>query len=83
MAKAKGYKYFLYSYEYLKSRNIIEEKVGKTFVCGTVIVDGSLKEFNIISDTPTINRYPDARIIAEGDIENIKYTDISTKPRRS
>ena len=83
MSKLTGYKYFLYSYEYLKSRNIIEEKVGKTFVCGTVIVDGSLKEFNIISDTPTINRYPDARIIVEGDIENIKYTDISTKPRRS
>ena len=83
MGKYTGYKYFLYSYEYLKSRNSIEEKIGKTFVCGTVVVNGTLKEFNIISNQPTINRYPDARIIAEGNIETMKYTDISTKPKRS
>ena len=83
MSKAKGYKYFLYSYEYLKNRNAMEEKVGRVFECGTVIVDGTLKEFNIISSQPTMNRYPDARIITEGNVENIKYTDPTTKPKRS
>ena len=83
MAKLTGYKYFLYSYEYLKSRNEIEEKVGKIFVCGTVVVNGNMKEYNIISNEPTISRYPDARIIAQGNIETMKYTDISIKPKRS
>ena len=83
MLKTKGYKYFLYSYEYLKNRNAMEEKVGRVFECGTVIVDGALREFNIISSKPTMNRYPDARIVAEGDIETMKYTDISIKPKRS
>lgn len=83
MLKAKGYKYFLYSYQYLKNRNAMEEKVGRVFECGTVIVNGVLKEFNIISNQPTMDRYPDARIIAEGNIENMKYTDVSTKPKRS
>ena len=83
MAKLTGYKYFLYSREYLNQRNSIEQKVGKVFECGTVIVDGTIKEYNIISDTPTMKRYPDARIIAEGDVETIKYTDVVIRPKRS
>lgn len=81
--KAKGYWYFLYSYEYLKQRNAIEEKVGRVFEPGTVIVNGTMKEYNILSDKPELERYPDARLIAEGDIETMKYNEPTLKPRRS
>lgn len=81
--KAKGYWYFLYSHEYLKQRNAVEEKVGRIFECGTVIVDGTMKEYNILSTKPEVERYPDARLIAEGDIETMKYTDSIIKPKRS
>lgn len=79
----KGYWYFLYSHEYLKERNSVEEKIGRIFECGTVIVDGTMKEYNILSIKPETDRYPDARLIAEGDIETMKYTDPIIKPKRS
>lgn len=79
----KGHWYFMYSYEYLKERNAIEEKVGRVFECGTVIVDGTMKEYNILSTKPELKRYPDARLIAEGDIETMKYNSPTLKPRRS
>ena len=80
---AKGYWYFLYSYEYLKERNSVEEKIGRIFEPGTVIVDGTMKEYNILSSKPEVERYPDARIIAEGNIETMKYTEAIVKPKRS
>ena len=78
-----NYKYFLYSHQYFKERNSIESKMNRAFVCGTVVVNGTLKEFDIISDVPDIKKYPDVRIIAEGDIETMKYTKPSIVQRRS
>ena len=42
-----------------------------------------MKEYNILSIKPETDRYPDARLIAEGDIETMKYTDPIIKPKRS
>ena len=67
----------------IKNLSSIEEKIGRIFECGTVIVDGTMKEYNILSSKPEVKRYPDARIIAEGDIETIKYTEAIVKPKRS
>ena len=70
----KGYKYFLFSQLYNEERDATEKKFGKQFVPGTVLVNGSKKEFSFISDTPTNNRYSDIRVVAKGDIEQMKYT---------
>ena len=42
-----------------------------------------MKEYNILSSKPEVERYPDARIIAEGNIETMKYTEAIVKPKRS
>ena len=79
----KGYKYFLFSTSYNADRDEAEKKFGKQFVLGTVVVNGSKKEFSFISDSSTNDRYSDIRIIAEGNIEEMKYTKPSTVLRRN
>lgn len=75
-------KYFLFSSAYNKEHNEVENKVGREFVTGSVN-DGALrKEFSVLSDTPTIPRYSDAKIIYKGDINNTTFTKPSVKPKR-
>ena len=66
-------KYFFYSSEQLKFRRQMEEKMGKKFVVGQVIVNGVRKPFTEMSSTPK-SRYSDAKLIAEGDPATIKYS---------
>lgn len=78
-----AYKYFLFSQQYAQDRNAVEEKVGKQFVSGTVVANGQLKEFNILSDTKEVARYADARLITEGDTDVMKFEKPKSKQRRS
>lgn len=66
-------KYFLYSSEQLKFRKDVEAKMGKKFRVGHVIVNGVRKPFTELSSTPK-SRYPDAKIVAEGDPTLMRYT---------
>ena len=66
-------KYFIYSSEQLKLRKSVEAKMGKTFKCGTVIVNGTRKPFTELSTRPT-SRFSDAIIVAQGDPTLMKYT---------
>ena len=66
-------KYFFYSSEQLKFRRQMEEKMGKRFVVGQVIVNGVRKPFTEMSSTKT-SRYPDAKLVAEGDPSTMKYS---------
>jgi len=79
----EDYRYFLYSKSYMEDRNKVEDKIGKEYVTGTVTVNGEIKEFSILSKTPTLQRYSDIRIIAEGDINKMKYVKPYAKPKRS
>lgn len=78
-----GYKYFLFSASYNANRDEAEKIFGRQFVPGTVIVNGSKREFSFISDTPNNTIHSDTRVIAEGDIEQMKYTKPSTAQRRN
>lgn len=69
-----NYKYFLYSEEQYKEKNTILNKAGKIFEPGTVVVNGTRKKYTQLSSTPTMERYIDTKIIAEGDLNNIVYT---------
>lgn len=69
--------YFLYSDEHLKEQNSILNKVGKQFNPGTVVVNGKRKNFTIISETKTIARFIDIKIVAEGNIDDFVFTDVS------
>ena len=66
-------KYFFYSSEQLKFRRQMEEKMGKKFVVGQVIVNGVRKPFTEMSSSQT-SRYPDAKLVARGDTSIMRYT---------
>ena len=68
-----AYKYFLYSSEQLKFRKVMEEKMGKKFRVGHVIVNGVRKPFTEISST-TSSRYTDSKLVAQCEIATMRYT---------
>jgi hypothetical protein len=72
---ASGYKYFIFSASQLKDRSEIEKSIGKTFKPGEVAVGPKKKKYTEMNSTGT-SRYSDAKIVAEGDISKMKYTDI-------
>jgi len=70
---AQDYRYFIYSSEQLEFQKKMESKLGKNYKVGTVISRGKKKSFTELSKTGK-SRYSDAKIVAEGDINLIKYT---------
>lgn len=69
-----SYRYFLYSSTQYKDRLEIEKKIGKIFVPGVVIYKGKKHKFTEITTDPSRCMYADKKIVAEGYLENIKYT---------
>ena len=59
--------YFIYSEDQINEKNEILKKVGKRFVPGTIIVNGSRQKFTQLSKHNYITdkrRYTDAKVIA-------------------
>ena len=67
-------KYFIYSYEQLQMRKQIENKMGKKFRVGHVVVDGVRKPFTELSSNSK-SRFADAKIVAQGDPTIMIYTE--------
>lgn len=67
-------KYFLYSSEELNFRKEVEAKMGRKFVTGHVIINGTKKPFTSLSSTPTSARYPDSKVVASGEASEMRYT---------
>lgn len=67
-------KYFLYSQDQFNEKNSILEKSNKVFVPGTVVVNGTKKNFTMLSSSQTIPRFFDAKVVAKGDPSNFTYT---------
>lgn len=70
----KKYRYFLYSQTQHASCDSIERKVSRTYVPGQVFSNGKKRLFTELSTTPENNRYADAKLVAEGYIEDMNYT---------
>ena len=77
--KEREYGYFLYSSAQHKMREQIEQALGKKFVPGEVLVGGVWKQFTQISSTPTNAMYGDAKLIAKGYLDEMKYTPCTNK----
>lgn len=75
-------KYFLYSEEQIDEKNKILARSGKTFVPGTVTVSGKRMQFTQLSDTPTISRFVDTKIIAKGELSKFTYILPTTITKR-
>ena len=71
--KKKKYRYFLYSASQYKERLNIEKTIGKTYVPGVVYYKGKKYNYTEIVDDVNKSRYPDAEVVAEGYIEDLKY----------
>lgn len=75
------HKYFLYSLQQVNDKNVILDRVNKQFVPGTVVYGGKTREYSVLSDKKTIDRYTDVRIMAEGDPKLMHYTLPTTKAK--
>ena len=75
MSNSPDIRYFIYSKEQFKHRTEIENKIGKKFYAGTLIVHGRPKKFTQIVTNIDNVRYPDFKIIAHTDIHAAKYTE--------
>lgn len=69
----KKYRYFLYSQSQHTSCDSIEKKVGRTYIPGHVFYSGKRRQFTEISATPENNRYADAKVVAEGYLEDMDF----------
>lgn len=78
----KRYRYFLFSQEQYLLRSRMEESLGKTYIPGKVLSKGRWRDFTEISLTPSNNKYADAKIVAEGNLEDLKYKMNTSEWRR-
>lgn len=75
--KEREYGYFLYSSAQLKMRQQIENSMGRKFIPGKVLVGGFWKDFTQLSSTPSNIAYADAKLVAKGYLDEMKYTNCS------
>lgn len=81
MAKEKVY--FLYSEEYFREMNSVLNPKGKSFVAGTVVVNGLRKKFTNISTTKSLPRFIDTKVVAEGVQSQYTYTSPSVQNNKN
>ena len=68
-----AYKYFLYSKDQLDEQNNILAKRNKSMTPGIVVVNGIKKQYTQLSSSSTIDRFFDAKIVAEGEESSFTY----------
>lgn len=78
----KRYRYFLFSQSQYQLRTETEETLGKTYIPGKVLSKGRWRNFTEISSIPSNNKYADAKIVAEGYLENMEYVMNKSEWRR-
>lgn len=72
-----AYKYFIYSREQLVFKQARESQLGRRFKLGHVIVNGVKKNITDINATGK-SSFSDAKIIAEGEADSMKYASPDT-----
>lgn len=80
-SEVRNYRYFFYSEQQIRKRNDIEAAIGKRFVPGTVYVDGKQEKYTEICKKNT-SMYPDAKLVTEGYLEDMKYTRTTSVAKR-
>ena len=75
--KVKKYRYFLYSKAQHTMRAEVDKKINKVFTPGKVLTKGKWVPYTEVSVLPK-NSYADAKIVAEGYIEDMKYQNPSS-----
>lgn len=73
---SKYMRYFIYSKEQMELKKSVEERLGRTFNIGHVIVKGIARPYTEITTDPKCIRFSDAEIVVYGDIRQLKYTKV-------
>ena len=74
--------YFLYSEEQFKEKNKVLSNIGKVFVPGEVVINGTRKRFTQMQSSPSIDRFIDTVVVAKGDPDNMIFTKPYTEKRK-
>lgn len=72
---------FYYSKSQYEERKNIEANAGYVFIPGTVIINGSKKQYTEMSTGSVIKKYSDTIYLGSGDIDKIIYTEHQHKPK--
>jgi hypothetical protein len=73
-AITKKYRYFLYSKSQHNMRTEVDKKINKVFSPGKVFNRGQWVMYTEVSMKPT-NAFADAKVVAEGYLEDMKYSN--------
>lgn len=69
----KRYRYFLFSQEQFNDRTKAEAKLKKVYVPGKVMNRGRYVAFTEISASPKNIKYADAKVVAKGNLSEMRY----------
>lgn len=69
----RKYRYFIFSQKQYNERVDAENKLGKQYIPGKVMVRGAYKDFTEISTSPSNSRYADGKLVAEGYLDELRY----------
>jgi hypothetical protein len=75
MSTSVDYKYFIYSKYQHDMRVEVDKKINKVFSPGKVLVKGTWVPYTTLTNDPNTVNFPDAKIVIEGNINEIKYQE--------
>lgn len=67
-------KFFMYSQDQFNEKNSILKERGKEFVPGIVVVDGAKKQFTALTNSPVLERFMDAKVVTQGEVDSFVYS---------
>lgn len=74
-------KLFVYSDIQVKTDKSINKKIGRDFKCGDVSIGSNRKKYSKIIEKSELqsmcSQYPDTKIVAEGKLSEMNYTEIT------
>ena len=76
-----GYVYFHFSLDQFNERKATFDKLNKIYIPGTVVYNGEVLEFTARGSEKKLPRYADAKIVAEGELSEMTFTDYQTKQK--
>lgn len=69
------YRYFIYSKNQHDMRVEVDKRINKVFTPGKVLVKGTWVPYTTLTNDPSTVTFPDAKIVIEGNINEINYKE--------
>lgn len=76
-----AYQYFHFSLDQMNERKLTFDKLNKVYIPGTVVFNGEVHEFTARGPDKKLPRYADAKLVAEGELKELTFTDYTTRQK--